>query len=417
MRNVACLRFLAGLPLLAMSFAHAADFALHNGDRVVFYGDSITDNAPYTKFTETYVRTHFPKLNVRFFNAGVGGDRVTGGWMGPIDQRLTRDLFSRQPTVITIMLGMNDASYRGFDQGIFDTYRKGYEHILDRIKAEAPTARVWLIQPSPFDDVTRPAAQPEPYNDVLRQYSAYVGSLAKARGLQVVDFNTPMVNALKKALVANQKAAPQIIPDRVHPAAAGHLLMAAELVHAWGAPASAASVEISTGSQSAIAALGTRIKDFSAGPDVTWTELDNALPFPMDTGDELTNLILTSSPLAEDFGTHRLTVKNLPVGNYALTIDEKPVANLTQAQLQEGVDLNAFKTPMKDQATALGDRVNSRANLRYQIWRAAEFELSAADRIQGPKALTAMSKFDDELLQTSMAEAKSKPHRFMLKKI
>ena len=29
------------------------------------------------------------------------------------------------------MLGMNDAGYRPFDQGLFDTYSKGYQHIVD----------------------------------------------------------------------------------------------------------------------------------------------------------------------------------------------------------------------------------------------------------------------------------------------
>ena len=39
-------------------------FYLKDGDRVVFYGDSITDQRLYTVFTETYVVTRFPKLGV-----------------------------------------------------------------------------------------------------------------------------------------------------------------------------------------------------------------------------------------------------------------------------------------------------------------------------------------------------------------
>src|SRR5271165_359861 len=94
--------------ILALSCVAQTPYALHDGDRVVWYGDSITDNSPYCIDVEAYTVLHFPKLNVRFYNAGVGGDRVTGGWMGPIDERMTRDLFSRRPTVITSMLGMND---------------------------------------------------------------------------------------------------------------------------------------------------------------------------------------------------------------------------------------------------------------------------------------------------------------------
>src|SRR6266581_480155 len=97
-------------------------FALHDGDRVVFFGDSITDQRLYTTFTETYVVTRFPRLNVSFVHSGWGGDRVTGGGGGSIDLRLRRDVLAYKPTVMTIMLGMNDGSYRAFDEKFFDTY-------------------------------------------------------------------------------------------------------------------------------------------------------------------------------------------------------------------------------------------------------------------------------------------------------
>ena len=69
-----------------------------DGDRVVFYGDSITDQRLYTVFTEAYVVTRFPKRNITFVHSGVGGDRVGGGGMGPIDLRLDRDVVAYKPT-------------------------------------------------------------------------------------------------------------------------------------------------------------------------------------------------------------------------------------------------------------------------------------------------------------------------------
>src|SRR5690242_160155 len=81
--------------LLALLFISASLFAqsgfyLKDGDRVVFYGDSITDQRLYTTFTETFVVTRFPNLKVTFVHSGWGGDRVTGGGGGPIDVRLKR---------------------------------------------------------------------------------------------------------------------------------------------------------------------------------------------------------------------------------------------------------------------------------------------------------------------------------------
>ena len=48
----------------------ASDFAIKSGDRVVFYGDSITDQRMYSLMTEQYIVTRFPGLNVRFVHSG-----------------------------------------------------------------------------------------------------------------------------------------------------------------------------------------------------------------------------------------------------------------------------------------------------------------------------------------------------------
>src|SRR5947209_19513343 len=97
------------LLLIAIATAAAQNpFYLKDNDRVVFYGDSITDQRLYTTFAESFIVTRFPSLNVTFTHSGWGGDRVTGGGGGPIDVRLARDVFPYQPTVMTIMLGMND---------------------------------------------------------------------------------------------------------------------------------------------------------------------------------------------------------------------------------------------------------------------------------------------------------------------
>src|SRR3981081_2324121 len=108
-------RFLSLLAISASLCFAQADFYLKDGDTVVFYGDSITDQRLYTTFAETYAVTRFPNLDVKFVHSGWGGDRVTGGGGGTIDVRLQRDVYPYKPTVMTIMLGMNDGRYKAFE--------------------------------------------------------------------------------------------------------------------------------------------------------------------------------------------------------------------------------------------------------------------------------------------------------------
>ena len=229
---------------LASSTRADGAFAINDGDRVVFYGDSITDQRLYTTFVETYIVTRFPSLNVSFVHSGWGGDRVSGGGGGPIDRRLARDVFAYKPTVVTVMLGMNDASYRPFQQPIFDTYSRGFIHLVESLKSHLPGVRITLIQPSPYDDVTRAPNFAGGYNQVLLHYAEFVKELAAKEGALVADLNTPVVAALKKAMEIDKKRAAELIHDRVHPGPGGQLLMAEALLKAWNAPALVTSVEI-----------------------------------------------------------------------------------------------------------------------------------------------------------------------------
>ena len=97
-------------------------------------------NGLYTTFVESYVVTRFPNLPVTFTHSGWGGDRVTGGGGGNADTRLDRDVFPYHPTVLTIMLGMNDGGYKPFDEKLFEKFETGYRHLIDSVKQHEPHA-------------------------------------------------------------------------------------------------------------------------------------------------------------------------------------------------------------------------------------------------------------------------------------
>jgi lysophospholipase L1-like esterase len=314
MRLIQRILFLLAVALgLAAAALAQGDFLLKNGDRVVFYGDSITDQRLYTTFVETYVVTRFPHLKVWFVHSGVGGDRVTGGWAGPIDVRLPRDVTAYKPTVMTIMLGMNDASYRAWDDAIFNTYSTGYQHIIDTMKHALPGIRITVIQPSPFDDVTRPPTFDGGYNAVLVRYGQFVKELGEREHLLVADLNTPVVSMLEKAKATDAELAKKIIEDRVHPGPGGRLIMAEALLKAWNAPATVATVEIDAAAKRVARSDNAKVTGLQAGSSLSWSETDSALPLPLPQGEEFkdVDLAIRSSDFVQALDQELLKVTGL----------------------------------------------------------------------------------------------------------
>src|SRR5437867_4527697 len=293
------MRFLYLLLFAAAAWAQG-DFYLKDGDRVVFYGDSITDQRLYTTFTESFVLTRFPRLNVSFVHSGWGGDRVTGGGGGPVDVRLQRDVIAYKPTVLTVMLGMNDGSYRAFNPDIFQRYSSGFESIVQTVKQALPGIRITVIQPSPYDDVTRPPTFAGGYNSVLVRYGHFLSELAARENLTLADLNTPVVAALEKAKSLDPALAQKLLPDRVHPGPGGHLLMAEALLKAWHAPATVSAVEIDAASKRVVQAENTSVTGLDDNANgVVWTETDNALPMPVNLNDAVVALAVRSSDFVE----------------------------------------------------------------------------------------------------------------------
>jgi lysophospholipase L1-like esterase len=408
------------LVLAAPAVAAAADaFALKPGDHVVFYGDSITDQRLYTTFTETFVVTRFPKLDVSFVHSGWGGDRVSGGIGGPIDVRLKRDVFAYEPTVITVMLGMNDASYQSFKKGIFDTYRKGYEHIVASVKEHAPGCRMTLIQPSPFDDVTREPKFEGGYNDVLVRYGAFVRELAEKNGFTTADLNTGVVEATKKAFAADPKNAEKLNPDRVHPAPAGQLLMAAELLKAWHAPAIVSCVEIKTSESGTpeCTAVNARVSHLTRHDGtITWTQLDEALPFPLNQKDPIVALALRSSDFVDALDRQPLKVEGLGSGSYVLKIDRDEVGTFTADQLKTGVNLATLPTPMAKQADEVHKLTLKRADAHNFGWRTIQVPNQREDPTLVKIACDAFDGIALGYQHKQREAAQPKPHRFELSK-
>ena len=373
-------------------------FALKSGDRVCFYGDSITEQRFYPAEVETYTLTRFPNIRVRFVDAGVGGDTVGGGWAGKIDLRLRRDVFPFHPNIVTIMLGMNDAGYQPFNAKLFTRFQRGYRHIIASLQRHLPGVTIVLIATSPFDDVTQPPQFPGGYNGVLNRYAAFVRQLARQHHLLFVNFPGPMVRVLKQAERINPKLAKQIIPGRVHPSVIGQMMMAQALLRAWHAPGTVTRVHL-TASGNVAAAVNARITHLVAsGGGLRWTERDGSLPLPFlglhaqwpqfpkwemylppqpkpGFTDPAAALVDRLSGFTRDLDQEPLQVTGLHSGQYRLAIDGQPVGTFSAAQLAGGVNLARYMTPMMRQAYQVDNLVWEQIAAHFVPWRYVQTSL------------------------------------------
>lgn len=391
--------------------ANARGFYLHDGDTVVFYGDSITEQNYYNQWVQVYVATRFPWMRVHFYGEGIGGDRVTGGWAGPIDQRLVRDVFPEMPTVVTVMLGMNDGGYQPTTDAIQQTYVNGYQHLLDSIRAHLPGVRLTLLGPSPFDDVTRPVTFAGGYNTVMQHFAELDQSLADKYGAVFVNLNPPVVAAIEKADKLDAKIAPLLLPDRVHPDPLAHWVMAEALLKGWHAPAVVSDVTLDGRAGSVTAARNASVSRVEqTGEGLKWTELEYGLPLPLMRTNASEALLLEVSDIEKELNQEMLRVTGLAPGRYTLSIDGNAVDTFSPEALESGINLADYPTPMFHQAQSVGWLVRDRDETHFvhARMRARGAEVGSVD---GKDAMQVFEDMQEDLLYQA---AVPKPHVFRL---
>jgi len=301
------------------------------GDRVAFLGDSITASGDYVHMLRLFYATRFPDRPVRLYNCGIGGERADTSW-----RRINGDCLDLDPTMVSIMLGMNDAGTAA-SHAVVTKYQDYMTRIMDRI-AEVPERKLALIVSSPYDQTAQlAAANRVGKNDTIRAFGKWLAGQGRDRAVPVVDFNTPLL----RINAERQKVDPEfsvIGPDRVHPGVQGHTVMTYCFLRGQGIAGPVARVEVN-------AAAGTA-KTENAG--VTGLETKNgrlsfvytpkALPYPAEAlpfaspGQEWV-------PFTEELNREWLVVRGLAQGRWALTMEGKTVGAFTSDELAAGIDL------------------------------------------------------------------------------
>ena len=400
------------------AFAPAQEFALKDGQTVVFYGDSITAQRLYTRFVEDFVLTRYPALHVRFVNAGVPGDQVSGGYAGTMAQRVQRDVQPFHPAMITVMVGMNDGWWGTESPKIDAAFQKGYGELLDTLRKAAPEATITLIRPSPYDEITHGTEFPE-YSRVIDDLAQDVSTIAAERRasgdnkLLLADFHQSLVDALQRAKTQTPQLAPLIVPDRIHPAEIGHWIMAAQLLSAWHVDPTVSSLTLNASTVQATDIQRTTATQLTkTAKGLQWIQTDQALPLPFDFNNAMIPLLLAISDIAK-LDRLILRVQALAPGQYELLIDGKPVSTFSSEELASGINLALYKTPMVDQARDIDSIENQRMQLDQ-----ARFILSADVKEDATSTMAEdkLRQAQDQLAAEIRKKLQPSPHKFELRR-
>jgi len=396
--GISWLRFLL-LPVLLLALltpAHAQDkdnFFLHDGDTVVFYGDSITEQQHYGRDIETYVLTHYPAWHVKFINSGWTSDLVSGGKGGSVETRIKRDVLPYHPTVVTILLGMNDGQYTRFKQSSYDAYADGLTLLVDRLTKEIPGVRLTLLSPTFYDENAPGSRHFHGYNTVMLKFRDFVKTLGGKRSILAVDLNAPLAQATH----AGRRYDPRftLVPDGIHPNEAGQAIMAAAILKAWHAQAEPTEITL----------------DPAAPVSVT-----TPLPWPLP---DKAGPAFAVSPLLGALDGFRVRASDLKSDDYDLLVDGQPVGTVTRQELAAGADLTRLPgLPQNRQADRVRALVQSRLDAWRHLWNTGPN--AVAHKGDAPSeaeiaALTAIDRWLDGRRDSARDAAQPQTHTFSLR--
>ncbi|NBV21418.1 MAG: hypothetical protein EBS05_05780 [Proteobacteria bacterium] len=360
-------RFLAGLlaffgTIIALP---AAEFALRDGDTVVFLGDSITAARRYDRVIENYTLLRFPERKVRFINAGKGGDTMAGGLA-----RLDRDVFARGATVLFVAFGFNDIGWGVYaDQAHKQTYLDSLCSIVERCRER----RVRVFICSAAITSTEPdKAEKEFFQKVCDEGLA----VAQNSGAGTVDVQRGMreiqrcVLAFNRSLKTEKGRETLHAADGVHLNELGHQAMAFTILKGIGAPVDVSDASVDAHAGRLLSAAGCTVTNVR-GTDSTveFDRLDEGWPLNFGTFGALSFRFV---PFHSELGRYLLTVTNLALGKYEVLAGGRALGVFDARALASGVNLcshtaNAWEPggPWDAAAAALKQVTDARYEITY----------------------------------------------------
>jgi lysophospholipase L1-like esterase len=339
----------------------AKEFFFKPGDRIVFLGDSITEQYQYSTYLELYLTTRFPEGKFVFLNAGIGGDTASGGL-----NRFKAHVLDEKPTAVTINFGMNDGGYGKFNPAANKVFVEKTDAMLKLAKDAG--VRVALCSPNAVD--RRNKTNGREYLETQKQFYAPLKGLAEKYGYPFAD-QYAITRAAQERMEKDDPMAKTAKPyyDGFHTSPPGGMLMAHAILTSLNAPAvvSDVLVRVKTGGL-ALDSVRSEVTDLKGdATGVSFTRTDKSVPLPIQK-DWLPMLPYTNE--LKDLNYYGLRVEGLKDGDYAVSIDGKEVGKFSSKELAAGVNLgNLTSGPIWEQGNKVFQAINAKNKIVHGRFR------------------------------------------------
>ena len=201
--------------------------SFQDGNVLLFYGDSITDamreresgidlGNGFVRMIAAYLRYTRPDMFIKIFNRGVAGDSIHD-----LTARMEEDCLKLRPDVVSILVGVNDATYRAWLHGdpaplAAEDFEKHGRILIKGIRRENPKVQIIISTPY-LCETTR---EHRTNKRQLKEYIPIITRLAEEYGCALI----PLHEIMDREKEAGRAAL--WLEDGVHPTPAGTLFLA-----------------------------------------------------------------------------------------------------------------------------------------------------------------------------------------------
>lgn len=202
---------------------------LERSQKLLFIGDSVTDceraqpegeglfgalGKGYVSYVDALLQAVYPELGIRVVNKGINGNTVRD-----LKTRWQEDVINQKPDWLSIMIGINDV-WRQYDTPFikdWHVYLDEYEDTYRKLVLETKPFVKGVILMTPF---YIEGNEKDPMRSTMDQYGKVVKKIARETNALLIDTQAAFSEILSEMYPA------AIAWDRIHPSAAGHMVLA-----------------------------------------------------------------------------------------------------------------------------------------------------------------------------------------------